>query len=99
MTNLDKFRPIWIALNKLGRISTNWTRSKQFGKVSTNLEKTCAVDDYQKYKNKKKRTLPIFRITASSTPEKNLDPSFIIDWNPGAFGTCNAILIKIWFFF
>jgi hypothetical protein len=36
--------------------------------------------------------LPMLRMTASSSPEKNLDPSFIMDWNPGALGTCNAIV-------
>ena len=39
--------------------------------------------------------LPIFLMTASSNPEKNLAPSFIIDENPGARGTCNAILTKL----
>jgi len=39
--------------------------------------------------------LPIFLITASSNPEKNLAPSFIIDEKPGARGTCNAILTKL----
>ena len=39
--------------------------------------------------------LPIFLMTASSNPEKNLAPSFIIDEKPGARGTCNAILTKL----
>ena len=39
--------------------------------------------------------LPIFLITASSNPEKNLAPSFIIDEKPGARGTCNAIFTKL----
>ena len=38
-----------------------------------------------------KFALPIFLMTASSKPEKNLEPSFIMDENPGALGTCNAI--------
>ena len=37
----------------------------------------------------------MFLITASSRPEKNLAPSFIIDENPGALGTCKAILISV----
>ena len=34
----------------------------------------------------------MFLMTASSIPEKNLDPSFIMEENPGARGTWRAIV-------